>query len=86
MLVHLVPVTQGITRGEPEGRLEAGRVHAGRRAIRTGDMIVDPSRPLPPPGVVDTDIWMLPAWALLHLVPASAVVGGRETSTGKRPR
>jgi hypothetical protein len=34
MLIHLVPVTRGITRENPEGRPEAGWVHAGRQAIR----------------------------------------------------
>lgn len=53
MLIHLVRVTQGITREEPGGRLETGWVHAGQQAICTGDMIVDPSKPLP---VEDVDL------------------------------
>jgi hypothetical protein len=83
MLIHLVLVTHGITGEELGGRLETGWVHAGRQAIRTGNTILDPSRPLPPSGVVDADVRrqpdpMMPAWALLHLAAASAVVGGGE--------
>ena len=33
MLIHLVPVTQGITREEQGNRLETGWAHAGRQAI-----------------------------------------------------
>jgi hypothetical protein len=91
MLIHLVLVTQGVTRAELGGRLETGWIHAGRQAIRTDNMNLDPSRPLPPSGVVDADVWvqpwpMMPTRALPHLVATDAAVGGGGSGTGRRPR
>jgi hypothetical protein len=56
MLIHLVSVTEVMTKEEPRGCLETGRIHTGQQAIRIDNTILDPSRPLPPPGVVDADV------------------------------
>jgi hypothetical protein len=53
MPIHLVPVTQGITRGELGGRLETGWAHIGRQTIRTDNTVLDPPKPLP---VEDVDL------------------------------
>jgi len=83
MLIHLVPVTQGMTREELGGRLETDWVHAGRQAIRADNMIIDPSRPIPPSGVVDVDVWVqtgpvMPAGRCSTMSqPAQSLVAGK---------
>ena len=58
-VVHLVPVTHGMSKDEVVGRIQAGWVLAGRQAVQSTELIVDPSKPIPPSGVVDVDVWVL---------------------------
>ena len=75
-VIHVIPVTQGMSEQELAGRLQSGWIHAGRQAVNVGQGIVDPSKPMTPTGIVDCDVWVLPepmmpalalARALLHL-------------------
>jgi hypothetical protein len=71
--IRLVPVNQGMTREELAQRLQSGWVLVGRQAANVAQGIIDPSKPMPPSGVVDVDVWglsepMLPAAALAHLL------------------
>ena len=57
--IHLVPVNQGMTREELAQRLQSGWVLVGRQAANVAQGIIDPSKPMPPSGVVDVDVWVL---------------------------
>ena len=58
-VVHLVPTTHGMNKEEVVGRINAGWTMAGRQAVQTNGLIVDPSQPIPPSGVIDADVWVL---------------------------
>ena len=59
-LIHVVPCQLGMGQDELLGRLQSGWIMAGRQAMRMGGGIVDPTHPIPPSGVVDCDVWLLP--------------------------
>ena len=58
-VVHIVPVTHGMTKDEVLGRIQSGWVMAGRQAVHNNGLIVDPSQAAAPTGVIDADIWVL---------------------------
>jgi hypothetical protein len=75
MITHIIPTTHGMTREELQERLETSWVYAGRQAVRMGDLIVDPTQPLPPNGIVDADIWIQPE-PMIPAQPLNLFTGG----------
>jgi hypothetical protein len=59
VIMKPVPVNVGLAPEEIEEMLGTGWVLAGRQAVRVGGGIIDPSKPIPPSGVIDHDIWIL---------------------------
>jgi len=59
MRIEWRPVAQGMSLGEVRERVATGWIKVGRQAIsQNQQLIVDPSSPIPPGGVIDVDIWM----------------------------
>jgi hypothetical protein len=69
-MIRFVPVTDGLTPGQVQELIRTGWVKVGRQAVRMDQQIIDPTKPMPPSGIVDVDVWMLPE----PTVPASVIV------------
>ena len=61
MLIDFNPVQQGMSAQEVQQKLMTGWIKVGRQTIaQPQKLIVDPSSPMPPGGVIDVDVWMMP--------------------------
>ena len=61
MLIDFNPVQQGMSAQEVQQKLMTGWIKVGRQTIaQPQKLIVDPSSPMPPGGVIDVDVWMQP--------------------------
>ena len=59
-LIHLVPISEGMSREELAERVQSGWILAGRQAINLRSAVIDPTKPMAPTGVADVDVWVLP--------------------------
>ena len=86
--VHFIPAVEGARPEEIVRRIETGWIFVGRMTTHLEQKFIDPTKPVPPSGVMEVDVWMLPEATIPVRVVASAVYeayknGGDAEALGK---